>query len=220
MKRLLFALLLIALPLAAQEAKKDDQKSSPQPDTALMHMRAALSGSSWVARVLLAACGLTSAAQPPPPTAAEPAKVKSFLRSYLNGFFKAGDTTTRYFATSVDLTDSGRRDVIVYFTDQNSCGTGGCTTLILEPVDSTYKVLTSITIGWPPIRVLGAKINGWHDLGIWVEGGGIHPGYEARLQFDGKTYPRNPSVPPARPLVGRVAGRVVVPKDATGLPLY
>jgi len=33
MKRLLFALLLVALPLAAQEAqaKKDDQKSSPQP---------------------------------------------------------------------------------------------------------------------------------------------------------------------------------------------
>jgi len=31
MKRLLCALLLIALPLAAQEAKKEDQKSSPQP---------------------------------------------------------------------------------------------------------------------------------------------------------------------------------------------
>ena len=31
MKRLLFALLLIALPLAAQEAKKEDQKSNAQP---------------------------------------------------------------------------------------------------------------------------------------------------------------------------------------------
>ena len=31
MKRLLFALLLIALPLAAQEAKKEDQKSNTQP---------------------------------------------------------------------------------------------------------------------------------------------------------------------------------------------
>jgi hypothetical protein len=31
MKRLLFALLLIALPLAAQEAKKEDQKSNVQP---------------------------------------------------------------------------------------------------------------------------------------------------------------------------------------------
>jgi hypothetical protein len=31
MKRLLFALLLIALPLAAQEAKKEDEKSVVQP---------------------------------------------------------------------------------------------------------------------------------------------------------------------------------------------
>jgi len=163
---------------------------------------------------------LLVAAQRPSMTPEESAKIKSFLRDYLKDSYKAGDTTTRYFATFVDLTEGGRPQVIVYFTDQHSCGTGGCTTLILAPAGSSYKVITSITIGWPPIRVLSTGTNGWHDLGIWVQGGGIQPGYEAALRFDGRTYPRNPSVPPARPLVEKEAGKVVVPKDAVGVPLY
>jgi hypothetical protein len=55
---------------------------------------------------------------------------------------------------------------------------------------------------------------------MWVEGGGIQPGYEAVLRFEGETYPQNPSVPPAEPLVGEVRGKVVVPKDAVGVPVY
>jgi hypothetical protein len=153
-------------------------------------------------------------------TPEDSAKLKTFLRDYLNGSYKAGDTTTRYFAAPVDLTDGGEQQVIVYFTDQHSCGTGGCTTLVLAPAGPSYKVITSITIGWPPIRVLNEKTNGWHDLGIWVQGGGIQPGYEADLRFDGKTYPRNPSVPPAKPLVKKATGRIVVPKDVVGVPLY
>src|SRR5579883_2955887 len=117
---------------------------------------------------------------------------------------------------------NGRRKehAIVHFTDQHSCGTGGCTTLILEPAGSSFKVITSIAIGWPPIRILTTKTNGWHDIGIWVQGGGIRDGYEADLPFDGKTYPRNPSVPPARRLVEKVVGRIVIPKDAVGVTLY
>src|SRR6185295_15625277 len=72
----------------------------------------------------------------------ESAKLRSFLRHYLHDSYKAGDTTTHYFARFVDLTDGrGRRQAIVYFTDQHSCGTGGCTTLILSPVGSSYKVI-------------------------------------------------------------------------------
>ncbi len=153
-------------------------------------------------------------------TAGESAKLKSFLREYLSASFKAGDTTTRYYAAFVNLTGGGRRQVVVYFTDQHSCGTGGCTTLVLASAGSSYKLITSITIGWPPIRVLSTSSNGWHDLGIWVQGGGIQPGYEAILRFDGETYPRNPSVPPAEPLSEKVTGQVVIPKNANGTPLW
>lgn len=155
-----------------------------------------------------------------PSAAKESAKLRSFLRDYLHSSYVAGDNTTRYFAAFVDLQDGRTQEVIVYFTDPNSCGTGGCTTLILAPEGSSYAVITSITIGWPPIRVLSSRTNGWHDLGIWVQGGGIQPGYEATLQFDGKTYPRNPSVPPAKRLAEKATGKIIIPKSPVGAPLY
>ncbi len=45
---------------------------------------------------------------------------------------------------------------------------------------------------------------------MWVQGGGIQPGYEAELRFDGNGYPENPSLIPARPLVDRPQGQTVI----------
>jgi hypothetical protein len=53
-------------------------------------------------------------------------------------------------------------------------------------------------------------MHGWHNLGVWVGGGGIQPGYEAELRFDGKKYPGNPSVPPARKTGKNASGTVVI----------
>ncbi len=185
-----------------------------------MRTRIVLFSLQSVSGMLLATCSLFLMAQRQSTTTEESAKLKSFLRDYLHDSYKTGDTTTRYIAVFVHLTEGGRQHAIVHFTDQHSCGTGGCTTLILEPAGSSFKVITSIAIGWPPIRILTTKTNGWHDIGIWVQGGGIRDGYEADLPFDGKTYPRNPSVPPARRLVEKVVGRIVIPKDAVGVTLY
>jgi hypothetical protein len=92
--------------------------------------------------------------------------------------------------------------------------------LVLEPKRTSFRVVTETTITRLPIRVLATKLNGWHDISVRVQGGGIQPGYEARLSFDGKTYPSNPSVPPAQRVVGKIAGEVVVPLSAEGTPLY
>src|SRR5579884_3275526 len=132
-------------------------------------MRRVLFSLSFSARVILIAGSLSLTAQEQ--RLEESAKLKKFLRDYLKDSYDSGRKTS-YFAASVNLGDSGGQ-MIVYFTDPNSCGTGGCTSLILAPSDSSYKVITSITIGWPPIRVLSTKTNGWHDLAIWVQGGGI-----------------------------------------------
>lgn len=181
-------------------------------------MRITLSASNWTALVALGAYFLFAGAQPSA-RASESSALRSFLRNYLRDPYIA-QHTTRYFAASVNLTDKGGGQVIVYFLDQHSCGTGGCRTLILTPQGSSYRVVTSITMGWPPIRLLDAKSYGWHDLGIWVQGGGIQPGYEADLAFDGKTYPSNPSVPPARRLLSMTPGTVVIPKGGVGVALY
>jgi hypothetical protein len=145
--------------------------------------------------------------------------LKKFLQDYLKRPFY-DYKTARYFAAFVDLKDDGMQEAIVYLTDQPSCGSGGCTALILAPEGSSYRVVTSITIVRPPIRVLANKSNGWHDLAVWVQGGGIQPGYEAELPFDGRTYPKNPSTPPARPSAGIAAGAVVVPSGSRGALLY
>jgi hypothetical protein len=68
--------------------------------------------------------------------------------------------------------------------------------------------------------VLNTKSNGWHDISVVVAGGGIQPGYEAVLSFDGKTYPSNPSTPPARRLDGKAEGEIVIPVKVESTPLY
>lgn len=145
----------------------------------------------------------------------ETESLKNFLRGYVENL-QLGNTPTQYFAAFVDLKGDGVRDAIVYFTGQHLCGTGGCATLVLVPGGPSFKIVTQITIAWPPIRVLETKTNGWHDLGIWVQGGGIQPGYEAKLSFDGKTYLRNPSRPPSRRLAEKAPGKIVVPQNPKG----
>jgi hypothetical protein len=147
--------------------------------------------------------------------------LKKFLQNYVGN--SDDDRTTEYSSAFVDLRDDGTQDVIVYLTGDGWCGSGGCTTLILVPKDSSYEVVTKITIVRPPIRILVTKLNGWHDIAVRVQGGGIIKAYEAKLSFNGRTYPRNPSVPPARRLVEKVAGEEVVPITALiekGTPLY
>jgi hypothetical protein len=85
---------------------------------------------------------------------------------------------------------------------------------------NSWKIVTNMTVTSPPIRILASKSSGWHNIGVWVQGGGVQPGYEAELRFDGKTYPRNPSVPPARRLEGNPAGEVVISSAQNARPLY
>jgi hypothetical protein len=155
----------------------------------------------------------SSGAHDPSPTENE--SLKTFLRS---SFADAIDPTTRYTAASVNL-GGAARVLIVYVTGRSWCGTGGCTTLILAPRASSCKVISVVTVTRLPIRVLTTKTNGWYDISVWVEGGGIQTGYEAKLRFDGKTYPRNPTVRPAQPLRPGIAGEIVIPSEASLMPL-
>lgn len=182
---------------------------------------------SPISLYLAATAALTSAAclaqvqREPPRAASTPGdSVRSFLRSYLNGRSSVEDKTTRFSVAFVQLNGSRASEMIVYVTGQSWCGSGGCLTLILAREDSSYRVVTRIPITRPPIRVLRSTSNGWHDIGVWVQGGGIQPGYEAQLQFDGKTYPSNPTVPPAKPLKGKVSGEIALSSAQEAMPLY
>jgi hypothetical protein len=126
---------------------------------------------------------------------------------------------TRYSAAFVDLAGDGTQQVIVYLTGRGWCGSGGCVTLVLSRKNSSYELVTQITISRPPIRILNTKSNGWKDITVQVAGGGV-AGHEAKLSFNGKTYPSNPSTPPAEPLDENVTGEVVIPFGGLEIPLY
>ncbi|HTR37509.1 MAG TPA: hypothetical protein VMH80_16500 [Bryobacteraceae bacterium] len=131
--------------------------------------------------------------------------VRHFLQSFdptLNG---------RFVMAFADLNSDGTPEAIIYLKSNDWCGSGGCTTLVLVRSADSWRVLAKISITRPPILILPAKSRGWHSLGVRVQGGGIQPGHEAELRFDGKTYPGNPSVPPARPIIGKIGGEILIP---------
>jgi putative lipoprotein len=176
----------------------------------------------WMAEMALAVAFCADRRQPKQdrqPTKAE-VIVRQFLQAYLHTASGASDKTTRYQAAFVDLNGDGIPEAIVYFTGGAWCGSGGCTTLVLTRSGSSYRVISKIPITRPPIRVLKTVSNGWRGLSVWVQGGGIQPGYEAELRFNGKSYPANPSIPPARRPIERAAGEVVVSASMQGVPLY
>ncbi|WP_239185936.1 hypothetical protein [Candidatus Nitrotoga sp. HW29] len=80
--------------------------------------------------------------------------------------------------------------------------------------------MTNIRITRPPIYVLSGMSKGWHNIGVWVQGGGIRLGYVAELRFNGKAYPENPSVSPAKRLEGKLRGKVLIPSAQGAKPPY
>ena len=156
------------------------------------------------------------------PMAAEES-LKRFLQNWDTGTTpktEKNDRTTRYVAAFRDLNSDGTPEAIVYFIGKDWCGSGGCPTLILTRDAGSWRIVTKITITRPPIRVLTNTAHGWRSIGVWVRGAGIQQGYEAELCFNGKSYPRNPSVPPARRLEGKPAGEVVIASERGATPLY
>ncbi len=121
---------------------------------------------------------------------------ESSLKDYLQTF--SSDKNARFVAAFRDLNSDGVNEAIVYLLGNEWCGSGGCNTLILSRDGNTWRIVSNITISRPPILILKGITNRWHDIGVLVQGGGVKTSYEAELSFDGKSYPRNPSVPPAK----------------------
>src|SRR6185312_2493889 len=141
-----------------------------------------------------------------------------FLQRYLTDPRLGIDTTTRISSARVR---TGVGDaIVVYVSGRKRCGSGGCTLLTLEPHDSTYKVIGRTSSVRLPVRILSSVTNGRYDIGVWVQGGGIQPGYEALLPFDGRMYPNNPTIPPARRLSAKALGRLLIPIEQDAKHLY
>lgn len=148
-------------------------------------------------------------------SAAAPAGVAAFVRDH---------DLTVYTVALADLNGDARPEALIYAMASSDgegradlCGSGGCDLYVLALTSTGYRQVADISLARPPIRVLPTITHGWHDLSVLVAGGGIIPGYRARLRFDGRGYPENPSVPPATRLQGS-PGRQVIGEDAARMP--
>jgi len=140
------------------------------------------------------------------------------LRTFLQT--QADDKETRYIAVFRDLNGDGVPEAIVYLLGTEWCGSGGCNLFIVRKNGGSWKTVTSIAITNPPVRLLDDTSNGWHNIGVQVRGGGMTHGYEAERRFNGKTYAKNPTVPPARRAGKGVTGEVIIPSLKDAKPLF
>ena len=156
------------------------------------------------------------------PAQAQPRQSQNGLRAFLQQHLAREDPSAyreaRYSAALVDLNGDRRDEALVYLSGPTVCGSGGCDLLILTRGRSGWRVVSEASITNPPVRVLSTRTRGWRDIGVYVRGGGIVRGYEARLRFDGRAYASNPSM--VRPSGRRATGRVLITDADRGRPLF
>jgi hypothetical protein len=115
-----------------------------------------------------------------------------------------GDAASDTRWVSVVDGEADSRVALVYLVGMNWCGSGGCNLLILRPAAGGWEQVGNVSRVSNPVRVLNTSTNGLPDIGVTVSGGGGPPAYEAKLSFDGKSYPRFPSDEPVIDAFGRV----------------
>ena len=152
-----------------------------------------------------AAAPATSPAPPEPPAApSDDPALGAAIAAILGEDVAATRTVVRIVG------EGPGRIALVYLVGMNWCGSGGCNLLILRPGAAGWEQVGNVSRVSNPVRVLTTSTNGLPDIGVTVAGGGGSPAYEARVSFDGTTYPRFPS---DEPLVGAEGSVVITDAD-------
>jgi hypothetical protein len=122
-----------------------------------------------------------------------------------------GDWDARYFDASVDLDGDGKQEIIAYAAGPMICGTGGCIVFVFTPGADGLRLVGSISVAQPPVRLSTRSSHGWRNLIVGIAGGGI-PAGAAELEFDGSSYASNPTLAPARPVTNLDDATILIPE--------
>lgn len=128
---------------------------------------------------------------------------------------KEGPTRVK---TARVMRQDGGYDIIAYISGRSWCGSGGCTLMILERDRGTFRILGRMAVTRLPVRQLTTSSHGHPDIAVDVGGGGIQAGYTARLRYDGKAYPANPTASPGIPMTGKIRGKILIAAPADNSP--
>ncbi len=168
--------------------------------------------------MLAAACGRTptppAPAVPQAPARATPTADERPSDSMVGAAVRTalgGDWGARYFDASVDLDGDGKQEIIAYAAGPMICGTGGCPVFVFTPRADGLRLVSSISVAQPPVRLSPRSSHGWRNLIVGVAGGGI-PAGDAELEFDGSSYAPNPTVAPAKPVTNLGDATILIPE--------
>ena len=126
----------------------------------------------------------------------EDSSFQSFLQTYLGKDDLDVSIPTRFSSASIIL-DGKSSMKLVYVFGNMTCGTGGCTALLVMAEGSSYRVVQEFHTVRLPIRVLSTSTNGWRDIAAWRAGGG-EEGYVEIYRYSGSKYQHDPSSSPKR----------------------
>jgi hypothetical protein len=166
--------------------------------------------------LVLAACGggrQPAPAEQPATSLAGPApRVAATAGDALGQAVRAaleGDWEAHYFEAFADLNGDGTPEAIAYVAGPMVCGTGGCPLLVFTRAADEYRLVSSMAVVQPPVRLSPRSSQGWRNLVVGVGGGGMAAG-NAELKFDGTSYPTNPTVPPAERVADLAGSEVLI----------
>jgi hypothetical protein len=165
---------------------------------------------------LLNALAAVPPGSPPPPTRFE-AELQNWVQTRVGREESGG---ALYTPVLVDLNGDRATEALVYLSGRDRCGSGGCNLYILQRQLGAWRLVNSVTITNPPIRILSTRSRGWRDIAVLVRGGGVGPPYEAVLRFNGVRYPGNPTVAPAFRARPGTPGRTLISSDLESRPLF
>ncbi len=118
--------------------------------------------------------------------------VKSFLKE------SHAPAASIYSFRRTDLNSDGRRDALIIFKNPYGywCGIYGCTMLVMEANEDSFKLVNAVQTVREPIYVSDTKTNGWNEIIMHISGRWTET-KDVALQYDGEKYPANPSeLPP------------------------
>ncbi|CAK6694420.1 hypothetical protein VB734_01650 [Synechococcus sp. BA-124 BA4] len=127
----------------------------------------------------------------------------------------------RYAYNRIDLNGDRRDELVATVIGPYTCGTGGCNAYVFQsgPQNSVLRLVSRMSLFKPPLVVSDQRHNGWRDLISRVRIDAGH-GYYARLPFNGRGYPSNPSAPPAEPLRQAVWGVALLDTNDDASPTH
>ena len=193
-----------------------------------------------VLALFAAACGVTEQEQPssddaPPledvevadpngastfePSPEEVAALKAILKPQYADFredWPDEQWLPAFRAAKFDLDGDGSIELLVRLEGRTACGSGGCAFRVYRQEGASWRRLSGSTLTFLPIGVGDTSNLGWRDIVISTRSDYVDSG-KARLKFDGKAYPLNPTMPPATPT--DEIGTIVLSDNSTLFPL-